>query len=271
MVDVFEEVEEELRSARLQTLITRGWPYALAAVVLAALVTVGVWGWRQYQLSQSAEASQTYTQAVDALGKGDLPAAEKALADVAGSGPGAYKALAMMQQANLRIRDNKTAEAVTLLDKAAEATSEPVIADLARLKAAYLLLDTASVADMEKRLTPLTEAGRPYVTLAREALAMKRLAAGQTAEARQALSVLAISPDASQGLQARSQVATAILDAGEAKLIAPVAKAGAALPRATVEAAQAAAQAQAAQAQAAQAAQASQSAAAAPSQAGAAQ
>lgn len=275
MVDVFEEVEEELRSARLRTILTKGWPYALAAVVLALLVTAGIWGWREYQTRQSAKASESYAQAMDALGKGDTAGAEKAFAEVASLGPGAYKALAMMQQAGLRLRENKTAEAVAVFDKAAEAAPEPLIADMARLKAAYLLLDTASLADIEARLTPLAESGRPYVTLAREALAMKRLASGQAAQAKQALSVLAISPDASQGLQARAQVAQSVADAGEGRLLADIAKAAAALPRAQVEAARAQAEAQAqaqAQLQALQGgAQAPAQSAAPASQAGAAQ
>jgi hypothetical protein len=230
VVDVFEEVEEQLRSARYQTIIRKAWPYLAGLFVVGVLVTLAVWGVRQQQLNAAAKASESYQQGLEALAKGDRAAAEQRFADVAGSGPAGYKALALMQQAGLRTTDRKTAEAVALLDQAGAAAKDPVLADAARLKAAYAAFDTSSVADMEKRLEPLAANGRPYSALAREALAMKRMAAGQTAAARQAFSLLAISPDAGEGLQARANIAVGVIDAGQARSLPAAVSAAAALP-----------------------------------------
>lgn len=230
MVDVFEEVEEQLRSARYQTIFKKGWPFVAGAAVAALLVTLAVWGVREQQRSAQAKASESYQQGLDALAKGDKATAEAAFAGIAKSGPPAYKAMALMQQAGLRSADKKTAEAVALLDQAAGVAKDPTVADAARLKAVYNLFDTAPLAEIEKRLEPLTKTGRPYIALAREALAMKRMVSGQTAAARQALSTLAISPDANEGLQTRVNIAMGVIDAGQAATLPAAAKAAAALP-----------------------------------------
>jgi hypothetical protein len=230
VVDVFEEVEEQLRSARYQTLAKKAWPYLLAVVVLALVATLAVWGWREHQAGQNAKASETYQQAFDALQAGDTAKAEASFAEIARDGPKGYKSLALMQQAGLLTRAGKTTEAVALLDQAAKAAPTPLLEDAARLKAAYLVFDTAPLAEIETRLTPLTETGRPFVSLAREALAMKRLAAGKVAEARTTLAALAISQDATEGMQQRAQLAMSLIDSGQAPTVVAIAKAAAALP-----------------------------------------
>ena len=214
MVDVFEEVEEQLRSDRYRTLFRKGWPYALGVAVAALLIFAGVWGYRHYQDSQAAKASEAYAAAVAAGTANDLATAERQFLDLSKSAPRAYRALALMQVAGLRITDGKTAEAVALLDEAAELAREPLVADAARLKAAYALFDTASLEDLRKRLDPLTESERPYAGLAREAVAMKQLAVGQAAEARTAFSALSIFPEATDDLRARAQAAVALIDSG---------------------------------------------------------
>ncbi len=235
VADVFEEVEEQLRSARYETIIKKGWPYLAGALVIGVLVTLAVWAWNKNQLAQSAKASEAYQQGLDAVGAGDVKTADARFAAVAQDGPPAYKALALMQQAELRLKERKDAEALTLLDKAAEtAAKDSALGDSARLKAVYVAFDNASLADIEKRLEPLVKPGRPYAALAREALAMKRMVSGKTAEARQALSLLAISPDANQGLQGRANVAMGVIDSGQAATLPATAKAAAAVPPETV-------------------------------------
>lgn len=235
MADVFEEVEEQLRSARYETIIKKAWPWLAGALVVGVLATLAVWAWNKQQLAQSAKASEAYQQGLDAVQKGDFKTAETRFAGVAADGPPAYKALALMQQADLRLKDRKGAEAVTLLEKAADTAKDPILQDSARLKAAYVVFDDASLADIEKRVTPLTEKGRPFAALAREALAVKRMVSGKTAEARQALSLLAISPETNQALQGRANVDMGVIDGGQAAAVMASVKAAAAVTPAQVQ------------------------------------
>jgi hypothetical protein len=230
VVDVFEEVEEQLRSDRYRTLFRKGWPYALGAAVAALLIFAGVWGYRYYQDTQAAKASEAYAAAMAAGAADDSATAEKQFLELSESAPQAYRALALMQLAGLRITDGQTTEAVALLDRAADLAKEPLVADAARLKAAYALFDTATLEDLRTRLDPLTESGRPYAGMAREAVAMKQLASGQAAEARTAFSALSLFPEATDDLRARAQAAVALIDSGTYAMANKAAALAATLP-----------------------------------------
>jgi hypothetical protein len=215
VVDVFGEVDEQIRSDRLHTLVQRAWPYFLGAMVAAVLAVVAVWGVGQYRIAQSAKASQAYNDALETEQKGDVAKAYDQFGALA-NGSGAYAALSLMQQAGIRLNQNKPADATALLDKAAKAASSPMLADAASLKAAYLLLDTAPLAQMVDRLTPLAKPERPYHAQAREALAMARVAAGQLKEARSDLVALGLLSDTPESMRQRAQAVVALIDSGTA-------------------------------------------------------
>jgi len=230
VVDVFEEVEEQLRSERYRQLARKAWPYLAALVLAGLLVFGGIWGYAAFQQSQSARASEIYAQAASAVAADDRAEAARLFGELGDSGPRTYRALALMQLAALRTDAGEMDEAISLFDQAAGIAREPIVQDAARLKAAYLVFDTASIEDLRARLDPLAEAGRPYAALAREAVAMKQLVAGQTAEARSAFSALSLLPDASDDLRSRAQAAVALIDSGSAEILSEVVELAAALP-----------------------------------------
>ena len=231
MVDNFlEEVEERVRSDRYRSMLSRAAPWAIGAVVLLILVLGGLWGWQIYQKGRMNKASETYAAAQEAASAGDSAGSDAKFAEIARSGPPSYKALALMHQAGARIREGKTQEAVALFDQAAKAQGDPLIADNARLKSALALLDTAPYAEMEKRLTPLLDAKRPYRIAAREALAMAKLKAGQTASARTDFVVLSQTLGVPDSMRQRAQAAITLIDAGTAGAIGEVLKAEPVMP-----------------------------------------
>lgn len=71
MTDLFEEVEEQLRSDRYKQFARKALPWMLgiAAVVLVAFL--GYWGYDSYRNNQIAKASETYSAAMDAFVAGD--------------------------------------------------------------------------------------------------------------------------------------------------------------------------------------------------------
>src|SRR5204863_354362 len=115
----------------------------------------------------------------------------------------------------------------------AKAASDPVIGDAARLKSAFAVLDTAPLSEMEGRLKPLMDDGRPYRVQAREALAFAKLKAGDLKSARSDFVLLSQGLDASPGVQARAQAAIGLIDAGSAKAVPAVIQAAAVLPPAS--------------------------------------
>ncbi len=230
MVDVFEEVEEQLRSDRYKSLARTWLPLGVGGLGLALAVAFGVWGYTYYREQGAQKASLAYAAGLDALQNNDTKgAADQFGKVVAGSSP-IYRTLGIMQQAAIKLNADDTKGAVALFDQAAQTAPDPVLADAARLKAAYALFDTDSESDLEARLTPLADKGRPYRALAREALAMAKLKAGKTAEARADFKILTTMLEAPQDLQKRAQAAITLIDGGTASAVPNIVKTAVALP-----------------------------------------
>lgn len=232
MTDLFEEVEEQLRSDRVKTLAIKALPWVLA-LVAAILVAVGaVWGWREYQTNAAAKASEQYAQALTAMGAGDKAKATTLWTDVSKSPAKGYKTLALMQLGGLQLADGKTAEGVALIDKAADAAPNDILGDAARLKSALALLDTAPYTEIEGRLKPLLEDDHAYKVQAREALAYAKLMKGDLKGAREDFVVISQTLDAPEAARERAKKAIELVDTGSAAAVAPTARAAAALPAA---------------------------------------
>ncbi len=230
MADVFQEVDEQVRAQRLRYWFERGWPFAAAVAGAAVIAAVGFWGWNLHEASEQTKASIGYQAGLDAAAKGDTLGAEKAFAGVAASGPATYRAFALMQEAQIRADQKKSDEAIRFFDEAAKVAPDVIIGDAARLKAAWILMDTAPLSEIEARLTPLTAAKSPFRSLAREALAMARLQGGKLQEAKSDFTVLALSQDVSAAAQARAHAAADLIQSGSATVLPAAVKAAAALP-----------------------------------------
>jgi len=169
VADLFEEVEEQLRSDRYRRLALKAAPWALGLIVAALIAIGGWWGWQHYREQAVGKASEQYAQALDALEQGRADQATRLFTEVSKLDAAGYKSLALMQLGGIQLGQNHTAAAVKLFDQSAAAAPDDVIGDVARLKSAFALLDTAPLKELEGRLTPLTQDGHPYRVQAREA------------------------------------------------------------------------------------------------------
>jgi hypothetical protein len=230
VTDLFEEVEEQLRSDRYRELARKYLPWMLGLAAVALLAVFAYWGWDTYRQRTIDKAAETYQSAMDAMQAGDKPKARQLWTEVTKSGAAGYKSLSLMHLGAFALDENKTAEAVKLFDQAAQAAPDPVIGDAARLKSAFALIDTAPYKEVEGRLTPLTQDGRPYRLQAREALAFAKLEAGDVAGARGEFLLIQQALDASEGAQSRAQAAIAMIDSGSAKQVPAIVKAAIAAP-----------------------------------------
>ncbi len=230
MVDVFEEVDEQFRSDHYRVLARRYLPWVGGALALALAAALGLWGYDTYRLNAAKTASETYARGLDSISHGDLGQAYNAFGDAAKSPATAYRALALMQQAGIRIDQKRPDDAVKLFDEAAKASSDPVLTDAAAFKAALTLIDMGKDADAQTRLKPLTDSKRPYAALAREALAIDKLETGHANEARSDFVVLSLMADAPDDVRERAKVAMAMIDSGGLKDLSTIVKAAQALP-----------------------------------------
>ena len=230
MVDVFEQVEDEIRSERYKRMARLWLPIVGGILLLALLAALAWWGWQSYQTSRAETASVAYQRGLEALQAGDTATADTAFIEAADAGSGAYESLALQQRAGIAVTANRLPEAIALFDQAAEADGDPVLADAARLKAALLVMDSGTLADIEARLTPLTEEGRPQRPFAQEALAMARLQNGQNAEARSLFVQLSLGQDVPEPVRQRAQLGINMIDTGSVAAIDDIVRAQAALP-----------------------------------------
>lgn len=229
MVDVFEEVEEQLRTDRYKALALKALPWVGSVLAAALVIALAIWGYETYQTKTTAKASEQYSQAIDAFSAGRTDEADRLFGEVAKSGSKAYRSLALQHQGGIKLAAGKTPEAVKYFDQAAEAAPNDIIGDVARLKSAFALLDTAPYKDLEARLTPMLKEGRPYRTEAREALAFAKIMHGDLAGARGDFVVISLIADASEGARNRAKAAMDLIDSGSAKNVAAAARAAAAL------------------------------------------
>jgi len=215
VTDVFEEVEEEIRSERLKRL-ARKWLPLVGGILVGALVVALVWwGWQSFQSSQASKASVAYQRGIESLQSGDTAGAETAFAEAEKVGNGAYKSLALQQRAGIAVQANRIPDAIKLFDAAAKADSDPLLADPARYKAALLLMDNGgTLEDLESRLAPLTEDERPMRPFAQEALGLTRLQFNKPAEAREQFVLLTLGQDVPDSVRQRAQAAISLIDAG---------------------------------------------------------
>ena len=230
MVDFFEEVEEDLRAQRLRKLM-RYAPWAGGVVGAVFLGWLGYAGFKYYADQAVSQASVAYTQGLKALDAGDKLAADRDFAKAELTLAPAYKALALIQQAGIAASQNRNADAIKDLDAAAKtAGRNQILADLANLQAAYRLMDAAPFNEIEARLKPLAQPGRPFQAPATEALAMAQLKAGDYKDAKANFSALHIMIGATQDMQDLGDMAVQAIDSGQVQHVLDIAKTAATLP-----------------------------------------
>ena len=207
MVDVFDEVEEELRKERYQQLLRTWGPWV---GLVAALIVVGVAAY-QFLSHRSdvaaANASDRYFAASEAASGGDLTAADEAFAALAEEGPPGYAALALLRRAAIAQEQGDLEAAARLYEQAAERSPERLLADTARYKAALARFETLSYDDIQVRLAPLQQGAAPLGALARELIAAAALREERWDEARSAYRLLAVGLDGAPGVSRRAREA----------------------------------------------------------------
>jgi hypothetical protein len=220
VVDIFDEVEEDLRAERAERLLKK---YAWLLIVLVAAVigaAVGWQLWNRYQTRQDAAAAARYVAVENAL---DRPGGAKAdqiatLDQLAASAPEGYKTLARLRAAGLKADAGDVAGAVALWNQvAADASADRLLRDLASLLATERELDQGDPAQLEARLKVLAEPDNPWSTLAQEQLAMLDLRQGKRGDARKKLQVLSFDIESPPGLRARASALLAGLGPQAAK------------------------------------------------------
>jgi hypothetical protein len=209
--ELFDEVDEEVRREQLKKLWDR---YSLFIIAAAILVVAAVGGWRGYQYleaKKAAVAGDAFNKAIELSDQGKHEDAEKAFADLATKAPYGYRMLSRFREAGeIATRDPKAA--AEMFDKlAADSSIGAEQQDLARIRAAGLLVDSASYADMKQRLEKDTVPEATFRHVARELLALSAFHANDIAATRQWLDEISADAETPPSLRSRAQALQGLL------------------------------------------------------------
>jgi hypothetical protein len=213
VADIFHEVDEEVRRERLQKL----WDsYGIYAIALAILIIAGIGAWRGYeywQAKKAAAAGAAFESALSLSEAGKHAEAEAAFAKVAAEAPAGYRLLARLRAA-AELAQVKPADAVKAYDElAADNSLGATLQDLAAVRAGMLMVDSAPLSDMRRRLDPVSEPGRTFRHSARELLALSAWRNHDFTAARRYIDMIATDGETPPGTRARAEVLSALIAA----------------------------------------------------------
>lgn len=169
----YREVNEEIRQERAKAIWDSFGPFLIAGAVLLVLGTAAFVAWDYYASARAARSGDAFSQALTLAQTGKSDEALAAFGKLAQDGSGAYPVLARMRAAAVLAEKKDFSAAVAGFDTVAADNGVPDgIRDAARLRAALLLVDHGTYADVASRVETLTDDANALRHSAREALGL---------------------------------------------------------------------------------------------------
>lgn len=178
------EVNQELRQDQAKALWTRFGALIIGVAVLVVAATAAFVGYEYWVESRANRSGDAFGQALTLAENGQSEEALDALQALQADGYGAYPLLARMRAATVLEEQGDHEGAVAAFDEVAADGSIPdALRDVARLRAAFLLVDHGSYADVSARVETLTADTNTLRHSAREALALSAWKEGNASDA----------------------------------------------------------------------------------------
>lgn len=216
MSDIFQEVDEAVHQDQAMRWWKRFSPFVYTGVAALVLGVAGYefWQWQSSKKHQ-AEAEAFYV-AKTALSENDYALAAALFEDIASS-ESSYAELSANMLAEVRLSaQGDKASAIAALKQGAD--GEGPFAQLARLKAGYLMADDVDIAELESWLAPLTnDQSSPYAFLAEEAIASRAFSLGDLDTARTKFNSISLALDVPSAVRMRAERALIAIDAINAR------------------------------------------------------
>jgi hypothetical protein len=200
---LFREVDEEVRQEEYQKLWQRHRNLIIGGVALVVAAAGGFQGWRYYSQKQAEDSAVIY---FDALKKAQVDQNDDAVAALKLVQHAGFAQLAKLEDAALLAEKGDTKGAVAAYDAyAADSSNEKVLRDLARIKASYLLIDTATNPDEHRtRLGEFTTQTSPWRHQAREIIGLTAWRTGDIKQADLNMSEIVADPETPAAMRQRA-------------------------------------------------------------------
>lgn len=205
---LLQEVDEAVRKDRLDTIMQRYGRWIVGGVVAILLAFGGYLYWNHRQDVARGEQAEQLISALDKLQTNQPRAAASELEKIAAEGTPAYRAAAMMQQANIKAGAGDLKAAAALMAKvAADTDVDQSLRDLALIRQTAFEYDTLKPEAVIARMKPIVDAKDPassWFASAAELSASAHYQLGQFDQAGALYGRIAKLPDVTKSLQSRA-------------------------------------------------------------------
>lgn len=216
MADIFHEIDEDLRRERFSRIWSR---YGVFIIGLAVLIVVGVAAWRGYEwwkINQEQASGARFEAAMQLAAEGKTAEAEAAFAALEKDGTAGYRSLSRFRAAAELGKTDRNAAVAAYDALAADTSVRPLMRDVARVRAGMLLVDSASLADIESRMQPLNDPAGAFRHSAREIIGLGQYRAGDLKAANATFTGIINDAESPPGLRRRAEFMR-VLTAGAAQ------------------------------------------------------
>lgn len=206
MADIFHEIDEDLRRERFSRLWSRYGAYLIGLAVLIVLVVAGWRGYEWWKLQQEQAAGARFEAAMQLAAQGKTAEAEAAFADLEKDAPAGYRLLARFRSAIELSKTDPKAAVAEFEALAGDASVGRLMQDVAQLRAALLLVDTAPLSEIESRMKPLDTPEGAFRHSARELIGLAQYKAGDYKAAVDTFTALLNDGQTPPGLRRRGEL-----------------------------------------------------------------
>lgn len=205
---LLQEVDEAVRKDRLDTIMQRYGRWIIGGVLAILLAFGGYLYWNHRQDVARGEQAEQLIAALDKLQTNQPRAAASELEKIAAEGTPAYRAAALMQQANIKAGAGDLKAAAALMAKiVADTEVDRSLRDLALIRQTAFEYDTLKPEAVIARMKPIVDASDPassWFASAAELSASAHYRLGQFDQAGALYGRIAKLPDLTRSLQSRS-------------------------------------------------------------------
>ncbi|MDO9364332.1 MAG: tetratricopeptide repeat protein [Sphingopyxis sp.] len=205
---LLQEVDEAVRKDRLDTIMQRYGRWIIGGVLAALIAFGGYLFWNHRQDAARGEQAEELIAAFEKLGTNQPRAASADLEKLAASGAPAYRAVAQMQEANIKAQAGDLKAAAALMAKvAADTKLDQALRDLALIRQTAFEYDTLKPEAVIARMKPMVDAKDPtssWFASAAELSATAHYQLGQFDQAGALYGRIAKAPGVAKSLQSRA-------------------------------------------------------------------
>lgn len=205
---LLQEVDEAVRKDRLDTIMQRYGRWIIGGVLAAVLAFGGYLYWGHHQETVRGERAEELIAAFEKLAGSQPAAANGELQKLAAGSEPAYRAVAVMQQANIKAQNGDLKGAAALMaGVAADKKIDQALRDLALIRQTAFEYDSLKPEAVIARMKPLVDAKDPvssWFASAAELSATAHYQLGQYDQAGALYGRIAKLPGVAKSLQSRS-------------------------------------------------------------------